>query len=259
MKETLNIVKIGGNIIENETELNKFLTLFSKQEGYNVLVHGGGKKTNHILKKMGIQPKMADGRRITDEASLDVAIMVYGGLTNKTIVAQLQALQCDAIGLSGADANSITASKRPITDIDYGFAGDITSIASDKIAALMNIGLTPVFCALTHDQKGQLLNTNADTIAAELAMTLSQHFETELNYCFELNGVLEDISNKDSLIKHIDSQSYKILKSEGIITSGMLPKLDNCFHALKNGVNKVRIGNLDLFEKESKNYTTIVL
>ena len=259
MSKSLSIIKIGGNIIENESELSKFLTLFSKIEDYKILVHGGGKKANQVLEKMGIAPKMVNGRRITDLESLDVAIMVYGGLTNKKIVAQLQALNCNAIGMSGADANAIQAHKRPVKEIDYGFAGDVDGVSNHTLNSILELGLTPVFCALTHDQKGQLLNTNADTIASELAIGLSTIFETTLYYCFELNGVLRDFEDKNSIIKNIESNTYKSLASEGIISDGMLPKMQNCFHALKNGVKEVRIGNLGLFEKENTNYTTLVL
>ncbi len=259
MSKSLSIIKIGGNIIEDEPELSKFLAFFSKLEGYKILVHGGGKKANHVLEKMGINPKMVNGRRITDLESLDVAIMVYGGLTNKKIVAQLQALNCNAIGMSGADANAIQAHKRPVKEIDYGFAGDIDGVSTNTLNSILELGLTPVFCALTHDQKGQLLNTNADTIASELAIGMSKNFETTLYYCFELKGVLRDFEDKTSVIKKIDSASYANLISDGIIADGMLPKMHNCFHALNNGVKEVRMGNLALFEKENTNYTRLVL
>ncbi len=258
-KKHLSIVKIGGNIIENEAELTNFLTLFSQMKGPKILVHGGGKKANQVLKKMGLTPKMIDGRRITDADSLDIAIMVYGGLTNKKIVAQLQSLRCNALGMSGADANSIQAHKRPVKEIDYGFAGDITGISAQNIGAILSIGLTPIFCALTHDQKGQLLNTNADTIASEIAIGMSTNFETTLFYCFELNGVLHNFEDKNSVIPRIDSESYSNLISEGVIADGMLPKMHNCFHALKHGVKEVRIGHLGLFDEKNTNYTTLVL
>lgn len=257
--EKLSIVKIGGNIIENDVELQQFLKLFSELEGLKILVHGGGKKASEISKKLGVEPKMHQGRRITDQAALDVAIMVYGGLTNKKIVAQLQSLGCNALGMSGADGNTIKAHKRPVKEVDYGFAGDVDSINADLIQNLLTLGVTPIFCALTHDQKGQLLNTNADTIASELAVGLSKVFEVTLYYCFEMNGVLRDVSDKDSIIKKIDSEAYQKLLSEGIINDGMLPKLHNCFHALQHGVNEVRIGNLALFEKKNTNYTTLTL
>ncbi|WP_343488021.1 acetylglutamate kinase [Allomuricauda sp. d1] len=255
----LNIVKIGGNIIENKLELDRFSKLFSTMEGPKILVHGGGKKASEISKKLGIAPKMHDGRRITDEAALDVAIMVYGGLTNKKMVAQLQSHGCNAIGMSGADGNAIQAHKRPVGTINYGFAGDIDQINAPVLKSMLELGLTPVFCALTHDQKGQLLNTNADTIASELAIGLSVDFEVTLYYCFELSGVLADVNNPSTLIKKIDFDEYEKLKSDGVIADGMLPKLHNCFHALQHDVNEVRIGNLTLFEKENSNYTTLTL
>lgn len=259
MKENLSIFKIGGHIIENGEELKKLLFSFSNLEGHKILVHGGGKKASELLPKLGIQPKMTNGRRITDAATLEVVTMVYGGLVNKNIVAKLQALGNNAIGMSGADANTIQAHKRPVAEVDYGFAGDVDGINADLIINLLNLGTTPVFCALTHDQQGQLLNTNADTIAAALAVGLCNTFETTLNYCFELNGVLKNINDKTSVIEKIDSKSYTNLVDEGVISDGMLPKLHNCFDALKHGVREVRIGNLGLFENSTTNYTSLVL
>ena len=259
MKQALSIFKIGGNIIENDKELHKFLQSFSKVTGNKILIHGGGKKATELLFKLGIEPKMVNGRRITDEATLDVVTMVYGGLVNKTIVAKLQAMGTNAIGMSGADANSIHAHKRPTTTIDYGFAGDVDGINADLIKNLLGLGTTPIFCALTHDQKGQILNTNADTIASTLAVGLSDLYTVTLNYCFELKGVLKNITDNNSVIKKIDSKSYETLVAKGIIANGMLPKLHNCFEALKHGVSEVRIGNMGLFEKENANFTKLVL
>ncbi|MEO0571417.1 MAG: acetylglutamate kinase [Bacteroidota bacterium] len=259
VKKKLSIVKIGGNLIEDKMELQKFLQLFSMVQGHKILVHGGGKKASELLLKLGIEPKLINGRRITDQKTLDIVTMIYAGLVNKNVVAQLQALGTNTIGMSGADANSIQAHKRPIKDIDYGFAGDIDGIDAQKLTEILNIGLTPVFCALTHNQKGQLLNTNADTIASALAVGLSPLFKTTLNYCFELKGVLRDINDKGSIIQKIDSKSYDKLLEEGSIAEGMLPKMHNCFEALKNGVSEVRIGNLGLFEKENTTYTRLIL
>ncbi|MEX0272960.1 MAG: acetylglutamate kinase [Flavobacteriaceae bacterium] len=259
MSKKLSIVKIGGNIIENTVELLKFLQLFSALEEPKILVHGGGKKASEVMQQMGMVPKMHNGRRITDAESLDVAIMVYGGLINKKIVAHLQALQCNALGMSGADANGIQAHKRPVVDVDYGFAGDVDRANADGISGLLGMGLTPVFCALTHDGNGQLLNTNADTIASEVAIALSDRYETTLFYCFEMDGVLRDISDKSSVIKRIDSVAYQKLREEKIISDGMLPKMHNCFHALKSGVTQVKMGNLGMFHTEDNNYTTLVL
>ena len=259
MKPPISIFKIGGNIIEEKEQLTTFLQLFSKIDEHKILVHGGGKKATKLLPKLGITPKMIHGRRITDSDTLEVVTMVYGGLVNKTMVAKLQVLGINAIGMSGADANSIQAHKRPVKEIDYGFVGDVNGIDTSILTNILNLGLTPVFCALTHNQKGQLLNTNADTIASALAIGLSTEFEVTLNYCFELGGVLEDIKDESSVIQKINSKSYEILVSKGIIADGMLPKLHNCFHALKNGVVEVRIGNLGLFEKSTTNYTSLVL
>ncbi len=259
MTEKLAIVKIGGNVIENKKELSKFLVLFSKMGGAKILVHGGGKKATETLKKMGIVPKMVGGRRITDAESLEIVVMVYGGLTNKTIVAELQANSCNAIGLSGADGNTIQAHKRAVKNIDYGFAGDVDGVNSEIISSLLKSGLVPVFCALTHDGKGQLLNTNADTIASELAIGLSAIYETTLYYCFEKKGVLKDVNDDESVMKHIDSETYKNLLDEKIIADGMLPKIENCFHALNKNVTKVCIGNISMLDGKSELFTTITL
>ncbi|WP_425234649.1 acetylglutamate kinase [Ulvibacterium sp.] len=259
MKSKLAIVKIGGNVIENKEELSAFLNLFAKMEGPKILVHGGGKKATQILKKMGITPKMAGGRRITDAESLEVVTMVYGGLTNKTIVAQLQALACNAIGLSGADADAIRAHKRPVKNIDYGFAGDVDDVNTESISNLLISGFVPVFCALTHNGKGQLLNTNADTIASEIAIGMGHGYETTLYYCFEKKGVLSDMADDNSVIKTIDSKTYMELREKDIISEGMLPKLENCFHALQKNVYKVCIGDISMIDSEPDLYTTLTL
>ncbi len=255
----LSIVKIGGNVIENKSELSTFLELFAQLEGVKMLVHGGGKKASEVLHRMGLQPKMAGGRRITDTATLEVVTMVYGGLTNKNIVAALQANKCNAIGLSGADGNSIRAHKRPVKEIDYGFAGDVDGVNIKTISSLLEANLVPVFCALTHDGNGQLLNTNADTIASEVAIALSKNYETTLYYCFEKKGVLMDVSNENSVVKHINSQKYQQLLKEGIIADGMLPKMQNCFRALHKNVHKVCIGDISMLDGKSNVFTTITL
>ena len=258
-KEKLSIIKIGGNIIEDETSLNAFLKLFSNVEGKKILVHGGGKRATHIASKLGIESKMIHGRRITDAETLEVITMVYGGLVNKNVVAKLQALHIDAIGLTGADINSIKSEKRPVAEVDYGFVGDVKEVASNSIDKLIQADFTPVFCAITHDGNGQLLNTNADTIASQVAVGMSQIYETSIYYCFELNGVLRDINDKKSVIEHINSNTYQELLNDGIIADGMLPKLKNCFDALKNGVHKVNMGNTSMLTKENDNFTTITL
>lgn len=258
-KEKLSIVKIGGNIIEDESALLAFLELFSNLEGKKILVHGGGKRATHIASKLGIESKMVQGRRITDAETLEVITMVYGGLVNKNVVAKLQALNTNAIGLTGADINSITSVKRPVKEVDFGFVGDVKSVAHQSVNKLIEADFTPVFCAITHDGKGQLLNTNADTITSQLAIGMSALYETSIYYCFELNGVLKDINDKNSVMKHIDSNLYKDLLEKGIIADGMLPKLENCFDALNHGVSTINMGNTAMLTKENDNFTRITL
>ena len=258
-KEKLSIIKIGGNIIEDDTSLNAFLKLFSNLEGKKILVHGGGKRATAMASKLGIESKMVNGRRITDKETLEVITMVYGGLVNKNMVAKLQALQIDAIGLTGADINSIKSNKRKVTNIDYGFVGDVKEVASNSIDRLIKANFTPVFCAITHDGNGQLLNTNADTIASKVAIGMSKKYDTTIYYCFELNGVLRDINDQNSVIKYLNINTYKKLLKDGNIADGMLPKLENCFDALKNGVTKVNMGNTNMFTKENDNFTSITI
>ena len=258
-KEKLSIIKIGGNIIEDDTSLNVFLKLFSNLEGKKILVHGGGKSATAMASKLGIESKMVNGRRITDKETLEVITMVYGGLVNKNMVAKLQALQIDAIGLTGADINSIKSNKRQVTNIDYGFVGDVKEVASNSIDRLIKANFTPVFCAITHDGNGQLLNTNADTIASKVAIGMSKKYDTTIYYCFELNGVLRDINDQNSVIKYLNINTYNKLLKDGNIADGMLPKLENCFDALKNGVSKVNMGNTNMFTKENDNFTSITI
>lgn len=259
MKEKLSIVKIGGNVIGDPTQLTNLLQLFSHIQGHKILVHGGGKKATELNKKLGIETKMTNGRRITDSDSLDVAIMVYGGLVNKKMVAQLQGFGVNAIGMSGADGDAIKAHKRPVKEVDFGWVGDVEGVNSENVLKLLKSGFTPIFCALTHDGKGQLFNTNADTIAAEIAIGMSDDFDTTLFYCFEKKGVLQDITDADSVIQHIDSKNYQTLLNEGIIADGMLPKMHNCFHALQNHVKQVCIGDQTMLQEGSTNFTTLTL
>ncbi len=258
-KEKLSIVKIGGNIIEDEASLNAFLKLFSNLKGHKILVHGGGKRATHIASKLGIASKMVNGRRITDAETLEVITMVYGGLVNKNVVAKLQALNSNAIGLTGADINSIQSEKRPVKEVDFGFVGDVKQVNHHAIDKLIKADFIPVFCAITHDGNGQLLNTNADTITSQVAVGMSNLYETSIYYCFELNGVLKDINDKNSVIKHIDTSLYKELLAQGIIADGMLPKLENCFDALNNGVKSINMGNTSMLTQENDNFTTITL
>ena len=251
----LNVVKIGGNVIDNSENLHRFLKDFSALDGYKILVHGGGKVATKLSATLGIEAKLVDGRRITDIETLRVVTMVYGGLINKNIVASLQATKCNAIGLTGADGNFIRTKKRPVKTIDYGFVGDIDkhSIDPQNLKNLIEAGFIPVFCALTHDGEGQLLNTNADTIASALAVAMAEIYETTLIYCFEKKGVLQDIDDEDSLIREIDSKRYLQLKEQQIIAGGMLPKLDNAFTAISCGVKAVIIGHSDELGKLKNN------
>jgi acetylglutamate kinase len=258
-KTILSVVKIGGNIIDNPIELAKFLSDFSKVDGYKILVHGGGKLATKMAESIGLKPQLIDGRRITDSPMLDLAVMTYAGAINKNIVAQLQALNGNAIGFSGADGNLIQSKKRNHPTIDFGFVGDVKKVNSELLQAFLSIGISPVFCAITHDNKGQLLNTNADTIASEIAISLSTIFEVSLLYCFEKQGVLADPEDENSVILQINEQDYKELLNKKAIHSGMIPKMDNCFYALKKGVEKVIIGSPNLLSNENSIFTTIKL
>ncbi len=255
----LSIIKIGGNIIDNPTELKQFLTDFSKIEGYKILVHGGGKSATKMAQSIGLVPQMIDGRRITDAPMLDVVVMIYAGEINKNVVAQLQANNTNAIGFSGADGNLILSTKRNHPTIDYGFVGDVQKVNTPLLETLLNSGITPVFCAITHDGKGQLLNTNADTIASELAIALSEVFEVTLTYCFEKPGVLYDADDDNSVIEQINHELYTKLKAEKAIHSGMIPKLDNCFNSLSKGVQKIKIGHHRMLQNTGVVHTSIEL
>jgi acetylglutamate kinase len=259
MKNKLSIIKIGGNIIDNPTELAQFLTDFSKIEGYKVLVHGGGKSATKMAQSIGLVPQMIDGRRITDGPMLDVVVMIYAGEINKNVVAQLQANNTNAVGFSGADGNLILSTKRNHPTIDYGFVGDVQKVNTPLLETLLKSGITPVFCAITHDGQGQLLNTNADTIASELAIALSEVFEVTLSYCFEKPGVLYDADDDSSVIKQINHELYAKLKAEKAIHSGMIPKLDNCFNSLSKGVQKIKIGHHRMLKDNNAICTSIEL
>ena len=255
--DILKIIKIGGNIIDDSQALKLFLSQFAQLEGLKILVHGGGKLATQMAQKMNVPVQMNEGRRITDASTLDIITMVYAGKINKNIVAQLQANNCNAIGFSGADGNSIVSVKRPVETIDYGFVGDVKQVNTNTLKVLLNNHITPVFCAITHDKNGQLLNTNADTIASELAIGFAQHFKTELYYCFEKSGVLQDVTNDNSVVENINTKTYKTLIDDGIIADGMLPKLNNCFHAINNNVDKVCIGKTNMLFAANTLFTTI--
>lgn len=255
--KTLKIIKIGGNVIDDPKKLHNFLKEFSKLKGLKILVHGGGKSATKLANQMGVNVKMFEGRRITDAETLDIVTMTYAGKINKAIVVQLQAYSCNAIGFTGADGNTIIAEKRPVKSIDYGFAGDVLQVNTEVLQLLLTNAITPVFCALTHDGKGQLLNTNADTIAAELAIAFAKTHKVELYYCFEKNGLLKDVNDDNSVLQTIDAKTYNSLIKDGIITDGMLPKLNNCFYTLKHKVSKICIGNAEMLNNSNSKFTTI--
>ncbi|NNK39271.1 MAG: acetylglutamate kinase [Winogradskyella sp.] len=257
--ETLKIVKIGGNIIDNDKELSSFLDQFSTIKGPKILVHGGGKLASKLAEQLAIPVNMNHGRRITDAETLDVITMVYAGKINKTIVSKLQSFNCNAVGLSGADGNCIVSKKRPIKDVDYGFVGDVIKVNTETLDLLIAQGITPVLCAITHDEKGQLLNTNADTIAAELAIAFASTYYTSLYYCFEKNGVLRDVTDEDSIIETINATTYNQLIKNGSVAEGMLPKLNNCMYAVENKVVEVCIGRPQMLFDESAKCTKIIL
>ena len=242
MFETLSIFKIGGKVIDDKDELDVFLKNFANIPGKKILVHGGGKWVSEMSRQLGIEVKMTNGRRITDERTLEVVTMILPGLANKKIVAKLQGYGCNALGLTGADGNTISAIKRPVKNgLDFGFVGDIEKVEVSNVQFLIESGFVPVFTAITHDKNGQLLNTNADTIASALAVGLTKEYKVDLYYCFEKQGVLIDQDDDDSLISKIHEGNYSKLKQEGIINAGMLPKVDNAFDAINAGVNRVHI------------------
>jgi acetylglutamate kinase len=239
----ITVVKIGGNVIDSPELLADFLDKFSKIDGPKVLVHGGGKIATELSKKLGVEPNMVDGRRITDADTIDIVTMVYAGLVNKKMVAALQSRGCNAIGLSGADANIICGVVRPKEPIDFGFVADLTddSVHEDHLKQLLYDGLTPVFSAIVHDGNGNLLNCNADTIASSIAVALSKKGDTKLVYCFEKRGVLRDVDDDASLISLIKKEEMDGLVSSGVVAKGMIPKLTNAFAALSKGVGSVVI------------------
>lgn len=240
----LNVVKIGGKILEDNQAQKNFCSQFAQLPSPKILVHGGGRTASSIAEKLGIESQMKEGRRITSTEMLSVAIMVYAGLTNKNLVAQLQAFQCQAIGICGADLDLIRAEKRAIKDIDYGWVGDIKKINTQALQSLISLGNTPVIAPLTHNGQGQLLNTNADTIASEIAVSLINNQEIRLVFVFEKKGVLEDIENENSYLKTLSYAEYQAKKQAGKVHEGMIPKLDNGFAALQKGVKEVIIGQL---------------
>jgi len=248
--EKLTLIKVGGKIVEEPASLKQLLSDFSKIEGHKVLVHGGGRSATAIATRLGIESQLVNGRRITDEETLKVVTMVYGGLVNKQIVAGLQAIGVNALGLTGADLNYMRSEKRPVGDVDYGFVGDVKEVNAGILADLIDKNVVPVLAPLTHDKAGNMLNTNADTIAGEAAKALSKYFEVTLMYCFEKKGVLMSETDDESVIPEITPALFDKYVAEGVINGGMIPKLENSFEALNAGVKQVVITRADLIHTE---------
>ncbi len=245
--ESIKVVKIGGNVIDNEVAFAAFMERFAKLEGKKILIHGGGKIATRLAKDMGVETTMIEGRRVTDAAMRDIVVMTYAGLINKQVVAALQSHGCNALGLSGADANAIKATKRPANPIDFGYVGDIDAkdVNSDLLKVLLEAGITPVFSAIMHNGEGVLLNCNADTVASSVALGASRIAETDLIYCFEKRGVLRDVEDDNSVIELVTSKNFPELKAEGVIYQGMIPKIENALRAVSQGVHKVCIKHSD--------------
>lgn len=241
--DKLTIIKVGGKIVEEAESLNCLLRDFSAIEGYKLLVHGGGRSATKLAERLGVESQMVNGRRITDEETLKIVTMVYGGLVNKNIVAGLQAIGVNALGLTGADMNIMRSEKRPVKEVDYGFVGDVKEVDAELLASLISRNIVPVLAPLTHDGNGNLLNTNADTIAGEAAKALAKFYNVSLIYCFEKKGVLMDENDDDSVISNLDENNFKQLVETGVIQGGMIPKLENAFASIRSGVKEVIITN----------------
>lgn len=250
----LTIIKVGGKIVEEEQSLNQLLKDFAQIQGNKILVHGGGRSATKLAERLGIESRMVNGRRITDKETLEVVTMIYGGLVNKNIVAGLQALGVNALGLTGADLNIIRSEKRPIKDIDYGFVGDVKDVNATMLSALLSQNIIPILAPLTHDKQGNILNTNADTIAGETAKALANLFEISLVYCFEKRGVLMNEDDDNSVIAEITKANFEELVKQGVIQGGMIPKLENAFESVAAGVKEVVIMNASEIGKNTGTY-----
>lgn len=249
--EHVTIIKVGGAVVEDAEQLGKLLTAFSTLRGSKILVHGGGRRATKVASELGIESQMVGGRRITDARMLEVVTMVYGGLVNKNIVARLQALGVNAIGLTGADMNVIRSHRRPLKDgIDFGFVGDVDEVQGERLAQLMQTGIVPILAPLTHDGAGTMLNTNADTIAAETALALAKSHPVTLVYCFEKPGVLSNPDDDGSVIPTITRADFDRLVGEGTVSGGMVPKIENALRAVEAGVERVVITRADLLGQE---------
>ena len=243
--EPVTVVKIGGNVIDNPEALRRFVRDFAALAGPKILVHGGGKEATRLAGTLGVEVQMIEGRRVTDAAMLEIVTMVYAGAVNKRIVALLQAAGCDAIGLSGADAGAVRARRRSPEPVDYGFVGDIETVAADRLQLLLKAGLTPVFSAIMHDGAGTLLNCNADSVASAVAVGVSQLGPVDLVYCFEKAGVLRDADDESTGIPEITRPDFERLKAEGVVSRGMIPKIENALRSVEQGVRSVAIKRAD--------------
>lgn len=247
----ITIIKVGGKIVEQPDTLNQLLNDFANIPGDKLLVHGGGRSATQMAARLGIETRMIDGRRVTDSEMLQVVTMVYGGLVNKNIVAQLQSRGINALGLTGADMNVIQSHRRPANPIDFGFVGDVDKVNGSQLNNIISQGIVPVMAPLTHDRQGSLLNTNADTIAGEVAKALTPYYDVTLIYCFEKAGVLADENDDNSVIPHITYEDFLRLKDEGVIQGGMIPKLQNSFDAIEKGVAQVIITKADAISNDA--------
>lgn len=243
--EKLTLIKVGGKIVEEQATLSRLLASFAAIPGRKVLVHGGGRSATAMASRLGIESRMVSGRRITDKAMLEVVTMVYAGLVNKNIVAGLQALGVNALGMTGADMNILLSDKRPVGEVDYGYVGDVRRVDAAALSALIEMGVVPVIAPLTHDGQGSMLNTNADTMAGETAKALALRYEVSLVYCFEKRGVLRDENDDNSVIAEMTRQQFETYRAEGVVQGGMIPKLENAFDAIRHGVREVIITRAD--------------
>ena len=243
--ERITVVKIGGNVIDNPAALERFVERFAALPGAKILVHGGGKLATRLAERLELEVRMVDGRRITDKGTLDVVTMVYAGLVNKQLVASLQAAGCNALGLSGADGNAVTARRRAPEPVDFGFVGDIERVDSELLRRLLEAGIVPVFCAIMHDGRGSLLNCNADSVASAVAHGAARIAPSDLVFCFEKRGVLRDPDNDASVIPEITAASFEELRRTGVVSRGMLPKIENALRAVADGVRSVVIKHAD--------------
>lgn len=243
--EKLTLIKVGGKIVEEQATLSRLLASFAAIPGRKVLVHGGGRSATAMASRLGIESRMVGGRRITDKAMLEVVTMVYAGLVNKNIVAGLQALGVNALGMTGADMNILLSDKRPVGEVDYGYVGDVRRVDAAALSSLIEMGVVPVIAPLTHDGRGSMLNTNADTMAGETAKALASRYEVSLVYCFEKRGVLRDENDDNSVIAEMTRQQFETYRAEGVVQGGMIPKLENAFDAIRHGVREVIITRAD--------------